>query len=70
MLKKEKKWKQITKERRGRVAKTTFKDRMRIFPITYPHFPQKTPPKITTQESYIKAMISMDKKGFGLEALV
>jgi hypothetical protein len=29
-----------------------------------------TPPKTTTQKSYVKAMISMDLKGFGLCPLV
>ena len=43
MLKKEKKCKKITKEGRDRVAKTTFQNRMRIIPITYPNFPQTTP---------------------------
>jgi hypothetical protein len=34
------------------------------------NFLQTPPPKTTTQESWIKTMISMDQKGFGLEALV
>ena len=37
-------------------------------PVT--NFPQTTPPKTTTQESQVKAMISMDCKGFGLYPLV
>ena len=51
MLKKDKKWEQITKEGRDRVAKTTFQDRMRIFPNTLQTFPKQLPPKTTTQES-------------------
>jgi hypothetical protein len=34
------------------------------------HTTNLLPPKTTTQESSLKAMISMDKKGFGLYPLV
>jgi len=32
-------------------------------------FPKQLPPKTTTQESYLKAMISMDLKGFGIVSI-
>ena len=39
-------------------------------PITLQTFPKQLPPKTTTQESYLKTMISKDLKGFGLYPLV
>jgi hypothetical protein len=41
-----------------------------LFQNTLQTFPKQLPPKTTTQESSLKAMISMDKKGFGLYSLV
>ena len=43
---------------------------MDLFSNHTTNFPQTTSPKTTPKESYIKAMISMDYKGFGLGALV
>ena len=43
---------------------------MEFFTKHITNFPQTTPPKTTTQESQVKAMISMDCKGFGLYPLV
>jgi|TARA_Y100000385_G_C12870167_1_gene541174 hypothetical protein len=34
------------------------------------NFPETTPPKTATQNSYVKAMISIDYRGFGFWALV
>ena len=41
-----------------------------LFQNTLHTYPKQIPPKTTTQESSLKAMISMDLKGFGLSALV
>ena len=41
-----------------------------LFQNTLQTFPKHHPPKTTTQESCLKATISMDLKGFGLSALV
>ena len=41
-----------------------------LFQNTLQTFPKQLPPKTKTQESSLKAMISMDKKGFGLYPLV
>ena len=45
-------------------------ERIEFFSKLTTNFPQTTSPKTTPKESYIKAMISMDYKGFGLGALV
>jgi hypothetical protein len=41
-----------------------------FFQNTLQTFPKQLPPKTTPKESYVKAMISMDYKGFGLYPLV
>ena len=43
---------------------------MDLFQITLQTSPKQHPPKTTTQESYLKTMISKDLKGFGLYPLV
>ena len=41
-----------------------------FFQNTLQTFPKQLPPKTTTKESYVKAMMSIDYKEFELEALV
>jgi hypothetical protein len=41
----------------------------RIFPITLQTFPKQLPPKTTTQDSYLKAMILIDLEGIWIVSI-